>query len=225
MARTIAGPLFPFMNQPISRSLLLATCIATSITRAAVAAPPPFNSDEEADAWLKSSSSFYSEMSETVAKRGGYKFRTFPGGQGGMMRVEKDGHVIELSDTLSGPARVSVLIFEMTNAFQQPKHTAIDQRVISGEVTDPVHFGLLQELIEYDGLHLHRKVLEELHASSGEIPAAMFEWVASGAKTFAEYRVPLCADYIDAQAKSGHTAHYHKWFWVQKGTKEEPPGR
>ena len=138
------------------------------------------------------------------------------------MRVEKDGHVIELSDTLSGPARVSVLIFEMTNAFQQPKHTAIDQRVISGEVTDPVHFGLLQELIEYDGLHLHRKVLEELQSSSGEIPAVMFEWVSSGAKTFAEYRVPLCADYIDAQAKSGHTAHYHKWFWVQKGTKEEP---
>ena len=112
----------------------------------------------------------------------------------------------------------------MTNAFQQPKHAAIDQRVISGEITDPIHFGLLQELIEYDGLSLHRRVLEELQASSGEIPAEMFVWVAD-AKTFAEYRVPLAADYIDAQAKSGHTAHYHKWYWVQKGVKEEPAAR
>jgi len=213
------------MNRPLSRFLLLGASLGVLLTRAAVATPPPFASDEEADAWLKSSSAFYAKMADAVEKRGGYKFRTFAGGQGGMMRVQKEGHVIELSDTLSGPARVSVLIFEMTNAFQQPKHAAIDQRVISGEVTDPIHFGLLQELIEYDGLQLHRKVLEELEASSGEIPAVMFAWVTGGAKSFAEYRVPLCADYIDAQSKSGHTAHYHKWFWVQKGTQEEPPAR
>lgn len=213
------------MNQLFSKPFLLRVWLGILLTHAAVAAPPVFASDEEADTWLKNSSAFYAKMADAVTKRGGYKFRTFPGGQGGMMRVEKDGHVIELSDTLSGPERVSVLIFEMTNAFQQPKHGAIDQRVINGEVTDPIHFGLLQELIEYDGLGLHRRVLEELQASSGEIPAAMFAWVTNGAKTFADYRVPLAADYIDAQAKSGHTAHYHKWFWVQKGVKEESSAR
>src|SRR3954470_19402947 len=143
------------MNQSFARIYFLFVCAGIFSASAVSAAPPLFASDEEADAWLKKSSAFYTQMAEAVTKRGGYKFRTFAGGQGGMMRVEKDGHVIELSDTLLGAERVSVLIFEMTNAYQQPKHTAIDQRVIDGEVTDPVHFGLLQELIEYDGLSLH----------------------------------------------------------------------
>jgi hypothetical protein len=207
---------------PIFRSLLLLVVVLIHFApKADAAALPDFASDEEADAWLKKSSAFYTTMTEAVNRHGGYIFRKFVGGRGGMMRVEKSGHVIELSATLSGAERVSVLIFEMTNALQQPKHAAIDQRVMAGEITGPIHFGLLQELIEYDGLSLHRRVLEELQAGGAEIPPTMFTWVTDGAKTFADYHIPLAADYIDAQAKSGHTAHYYKWFWVQKGVPEE----
>ena len=195
------------------------------LVASAVAEFPSFGSDEEADAWLKKTSAFYHEMAEAVVKRGGYSFRTFAGGHGGMMRVEHGAHVIELTDTLRGPERVSVLIFEMTNAFQQPKHDMIDRRVIDGEITDPIHFGLLQELIEYDGLGLHERVLRELHAQTGDIPEAMFVWVTPITGGFANYHLPRVLDYIDAQAKSGHTAHYHQWFWVQKATGDEKKSR
>ena len=84
---------------------LLSALLGFFLPRAVIAAPPVFASDEEADAWLRKSSTFYATMAEAVNQRGGYKFRTFAGGQGGMMRVEKNGHVIELSDTLSGAAR------------------------------------------------------------------------------------------------------------------------
>ena len=72
------------------------------------------------------------------------------------------------------------------------------------------------ELVEYDGLRLHREVLEELEQSLGKLPPAFFFFADEKPGSVAEYRLPLVTDFIGQMESSGHSAFYRRWFHVQK---------
>ncbi len=117
---------------------------------ASAAELPAFETDQQADAWLRKHSAFYLKMTEAIDKRGGYKFlpsKEIPGG----LAYTRDGQgYIELSEKLKGAHRVSIIIFEVTNLYQDDRHQEVTRRVYSGELNNPVEFSLLREIIEYD---------------------------------------------------------------------------
>ena len=174
---------------------------------------PLFADDNAADNWLRLTSPFYHSMAKTVDERGGYAFRSWDQPRG--IVVQENGtRYIQLGRDLQGGARVSILIFEMTNAFQAPKHIEIDQRARTAEIGDADMFALRHELIEYDGLRYHRDVLVELEKTIGAIPREMLTWINPKLTTLDSYRLPLAHDYLESQNKSGHTDHYRKHFAI-----------
>jgi len=190
------------------RALLL--FVLSSLAQAA--ALPAFQTDLEADRWLRAQSASYLKMAESVDAHGGYTFVRNAGIPGGLAYYQNGRGFIELSDSLTGAHRVSVLIFELTNLAQEHRHREVTDRVRGGELNNPAEFGLLREIIEYDGLRLHNTVLLDLQRVLNPIPPEMITWISSTAKTHADYQVPFAYDYIKAQAASGHTAHYFKLF-------------
>lgn len=195
------------MTKPAAIFLLL---LAPSL--AAAAGLPDFKSDPQADSWLREHSAAYRRMAEVVDHRGGYSFSRNTETPAGLAYVENGRGHIKLSDALTGPHRVSVLIFELTNLFQERRHQEVADRVRNGQLNNPAVFGLWREMIEYDGLRLHRDVLLELQPVLGTVPPEMITWVSSTAKTFAEYQLPFAYDYLKAQEAGGHTGFYLKLF-------------
>jgi len=173
---------------------------------------PDFKSDREADQWVRKHSTYYRRLAEAVDRRGGYAFAVTKAYPGGLAYFKEGRGYIELNDNLKGAHRVSVLIFELTNLYQEGRHQEVANRVRRGELNDPAVFGLWREMIEYDGLRLHRDILVELESALGNLPAEMITWVSSTAKRFTDYRLPFAYDYLKAQAASGHTDHYHRLF-------------
>jgi hypothetical protein len=129
-----------------------------------------------------------------------------------MVRWESGKLVIELGNSLAGAKRTSILIFELTNAYQDSQHREIDRGATEGRITTAREFGILHELVELDGLRHHRVVLEELDRRLQGIPADMFRWLSPKAVKLSDYEVPFAHDYIKAQEASGHTNHYYEWF-------------
>jgi hypothetical protein len=175
---------------------------------ACAAGLPDFESDQQADRWLREHSSSYQRMAEVVDRRGGYAFAPNAEIRGGLAYFKDGRGHIELNDSLKGPHRVSVIMFEVTNLYQEQRHQGVADRVRRGELNNPAAFGLWREMIEYDGLRMHHDMLLELKPVLDTVPPEMITWVSSTAKTFAEYQLPYAYDYLKAQEKSGHTAHY-----------------
>ena len=179
---------------------------------------PSFASDEDTDAWLRSKSPFYDSMAREVDGRGGYTFSSCDQPQGTVVQ-ENGVRYIQLNPNLKGAERLSILIFEITNAFQDTKHIEIDQRARTGAIANAEIFALRHELIEYDGLRYHRDVLSELDKSIGGIPREMLTWINPRLTTLESYSLPLAHDYLEDQNKGGHTDHYRKYFPVQRAGK------
>jgi hypothetical protein len=172
---------------------------------------PSFADDAAADKWLRSVSPFYDSMAKEVEALGGYTFRSSDQPRG-MVVHENGTRYIQLGDDLKDSGRVSILIFEMTNAFQALKHVEIDERARSGEIADAEMFALRHELVEYDGFRYHRAVLVEVEKAAGAIPREMLTWINSNLTTLDSYNLPLAHDYLESQNKSGHTDHYRRHF-------------
>lgn len=191
---------------------IITPCHAQSI------ALPDFASDLEAHAWLRKHSPYYNTMAEEVEKAGAVSYGILKARAGGLVERGSGGRRILLAKDLKGAHRISVQIFELTNLYQQKRHDAVDERARLGTIKTPEEFGLLHELIEYDGLRYHRFVLAELDAVlEGGIPREMLTWINPELTNLASYELPLALEFVEAQAKGGHTAHYHAWFWTQKG--------
>lgn len=196
---------------PMHRACLLAVLLLRGVA-AAGEQLPEFPSDQASDRWLKENSAAYKRMADDADRRGGYDIRPTTNYPGGVAYFEHGRGFIGLNDVLKGAHRVSVLIFEMTNLFQEERHQEVAQRVRTGELNDPIEFSLLREMIENDGLRLHHDVLRDLARRLETVPPAMITWISGNTKTYDEYRPPFAYDYLKAQRRSGHTAHYIRLF-------------
>lgn len=178
----------------------------------AAAAFPTFATDITADQWLREKSASYRKMAETVDGRGGYQFiKTvdFP-----KAVAIRDGHqrFIALNDRIQGAERVSTIVFELTNLFQDDKHTEVDWDIVHGRIQDASHYAILREAIECDGLRLHRTVLTELEAVIGTIPPEMLRFVGHQNSNLASYGIPLAYDVIQGSRRSGHSKVHRERF-------------
>lgn len=199
--------------KPSSTLALAVTFLLTGEAVAAGGGLPEFASDQTRDEWLRTNSPFYRSMAESIDRNGGYQFRRGTKHPMGLVTYDHGQRFIELHDSLTGPKRLSILVFEITNAFQQSKHDEIDAAARNGSLTSAREFGVRHELIELDGLRLHRRVLIELEAAiATPLPAEMLSWIGPDVTTLATYEVPFAHDFIKAQETGGHTAHYWKWF-------------
>jgi hypothetical protein len=204
--------------------LLIFAAVFVTLTQTLDAGEPPtFTTDAQADGWLRENSPFYAIMASDIDKRGGYSFRSWSEARGTV--IEEEGkRFIQLNPSLAGAERVSILIFEMTNAYQHEHHQEIDTRARTGAIDNPIEFGLMHELIEYDGLRYHRKVLVDLDHVLKGIPRPMLTWIDPGLTGLETYELPRAFAFVEAQAKSGHTEHYRRWFWKQKEWGMGPKG-
>jgi len=166
------------------------------------------------DAFLRKASPFYSAMARIVEFHGGFQIADREGVSGGLWSAGE--RMIYLNPQLAGAHRVSIVAFEMTNAYQDRLHREVDMAVAAGEITTKTEFALRQELVEYDGLRLHREMLVEIENHLGKIPSEFFFTVNPKPESVAKYQLPLVMDFLKQMQASGHTAYYYQWFEAQK---------
>lgn len=203
------------------------------------AAFPDLGDDKAADAFLREKSGTYRNMAETVDRRGGYDILSAETVRevigpvpvlNGMAFTQERRRKIALNPKLAGPERWSVLIFELTNHFQEDHHEAINLEARNGKLSGADEYGILRELVEFDGLRIHRQVLEDLEAATGPIPPGffgerMFPWAAK-AKKLAEYQVPSAYVLIRNQNQSGHRDYYKRHYHlIRASTAIEPKSK
>jgi hypothetical protein len=189
-----------------------------------------FKTDAETDRWLIENSITYATLVKDIKARGDirrYRFATREDIPRGMV-AWVDGYLeIQLNTALSGPDRVTTLIFEMANASRHRDHYQIDLAVDEGLIRTPEEFGLAHEMIEYEALRLHRQILIEIDARAGPLPTEFFYFVTPVPRSINDYRLPKLRQYLKAQKQSGHTAHYYKHFHRRKsphGTSKKNAG-
>ena len=197
---------------------LISVLVAVMCSQAVSADLPKFADDKDADAWLRATSPFYHQMTKVVDGRGSYQFRSWDQ-SGGCVHHENGTRFILMNPNLKGAERVSILIFEISNAYQEPKHNEIDQPARTGAIKDAEIFAVRHELIEYDGLRYHRDVLAEIEKAVGGIPREMLTWINPPLTTLDSYLLPLAHDYLEAQHRGGHTDHYRKYFPTRQAEK------
>jgi hypothetical protein len=172
------------------------------------------------DAYLRKVSPLYNAMSRLVEFHGGYTIGDREGVSGGLWNaVDRTIHV---NPQLAGAHRASIIAFEMTNAYQDRLHREVDMAVVSGEITTKTEFALRQELIEYDGLRLHREILLEIENQLGKLPPEFFFVSHPKPESVARYQLPLVMDFLKQMSASGHTAFYYQWFEMQKKPAPKP---
>jgi hypothetical protein len=170
--------------------------------------------NELIDAFLREASPFYAALARIVEFHGGYEISDRQGVAAGLWNA--GAKKIELNPDLAGAHRVSIVAFEMTNAYQQRLHSEVDMAVGAGEITTETEFALRHELVEYDGLRLHREILVEIEAHLGKLPSEFFFTSNPRPDSVAKYQLPLVMDFLRQMKASGHTAYYYQWFEKQK---------
>jgi len=158
------------------------------------------------DTFLRKASPLYNAMARIVEFQGGYEVADktdIPAGEWNPAERK-----ICVNSLLAGPHRVSIVAFEMTNAYQQRLHAEIDMAVVAREITTKTEFALRHELVEYDGLRLHREILIEIEKHLGKVPPEFF-FMAGSPKpdSVAKYQLPLVMDFLkDMKAKGMKTS-------------------
>jgi len=175
------------------------------------------------DSFLCQASPLYAAMARIVNLDGAYRFKDKTDVKCGSWNAAE--RTIKCHPRLQGAERASVIAFEMTNAYQQRLHTIVDTAAASGEITTESEFALRHELIEYDGLRLHRAILAELEEKLGKLPPDFFFRSNPKPDSVAEYRLPLVMDYLTQMKASGHTAYYYQWFEKQQQSAPAQPNK
>jgi hypothetical protein len=187
---------------------------------------PSFKTDSEADLWLRETSATYAAIAASIESNRdyrGYRFVARDDVRRGMV-AWVDGYLdIQLNVELKGPDRLTTLIFEMANASRFGDHQQVDLAVDRGLIETPEQFGLANEMIEYEALKQHRRVLIEIASRVGELPSAFYYFVTPAPRSIGEYRLPGLYHYLKAQKESGHTAHYHRCFHRRRPERRTPP--
>jgi hypothetical protein len=178
----------------------------------------------ELDTLLSTRSAKYKALADDVRKRQPY--RILPTDEFPLANV-KDGDgelVIEINPRVPPGRRPTLLIWEMANAYQRPNFQEISRRAIAGEIASAREYGLRMEIVEHGSHRLHREVLEELSEAGIPITGDFLFFLNPQLKSLDEYQIPSAHDYLEAQAKSGHTRHYERWYYriTKKPAPPEP---
>ena len=187
------------------------------IAECARAEMPVFENDQEIDTWLQANSYRYRKMAELVNQRGGFEIHR-------ASEVNEDGRItpipqafsyndhgqrkIVLNPKLQQGAAASLIIFELTNLFQEDKHAEINNDAITGKITSGDEYGILRQLVEFDGLRHHRDILTELQATTGRLSPEFFSVFPTSAKTLENHELPSVYFLIKSEKHSGHRAYY-----------------
>ena len=178
----------------------------------------------ELDALLSAKSAKYKFMADYVQARHTYRIVSGTDFPLGNVKHEDGGLVIELNPNVPKNRRATILIWEMANAYQREKFDEIHRRAVAGEIDSHREYGLRMELVEHGSHQLHLDVLQDLSRAGYEITEDFLYFLNPDLRTLQEYRVPPVHDYIEAQAKSGHTRHYEDWYYRIPG-KRRPSDR
>jgi hypothetical protein len=201
--------------------LFFSACLWVLLAASSIAGElPSFDSDLAADTWLRGHSATYRMMVESMDHKDGYRLMATTEFEESITILGQGKPRVELNDKPKGALRVTLMIFEIANAYQADKFMEI---AASGQ-TDAAEYAILHMLIEMESLHLHRKVLADLDKALGGVPPVMFQRYEPGAKTFADYELPTAYDYIKCRKGTTYRQNYENWFkeHVQKkdGAKE-----
>jgi hypothetical protein len=169
---------------------------------------PTFKDDLAADAWLRRTSVTYRKMAETMDARGGYRIANTTLYPRSMMICEEKKPVVLLNEKQTGALRVTLMIFEFSNASQADKF----REIAGGGTTTAEEYAILHMLVEYESLHLHEAVLADLDKALGAVPPEMFQVFMPATKTFAEYRLPEAYEYIQLRKGTEYRKYYEDWF-------------
>ncbi|MGE0707538.1 MAG: hypothetical protein AB7N76_10665 [Planctomycetota bacterium] len=184
-------------------------------------APPPerwalplAEADARVDQWLRRASATYARMVREIRERpdvAELRIVERPEVAQAAVAVREGRLEVQLNPALRGAQRVTLIAFEVANAYRAPEHQAIDRAVDQGLITTAAEFGLAHELYEYEALRLHRQVLTEVEERTGPLPPDMFLTTPPPPSARAS-RLPDLVTYLETQRRSGHTAHYERWF-------------
>lgn len=188
-----------------------ATCLTICQLLVAVVAADWPEKDSDLHTLLRQHSPKYKAMSDAVQARQPYRFATTDVFLGNV-RSEGKGLVIELNPKIAKDRRATILIWEMANAYQRDIFTEVHRRAVAGEITSKREYGLRMEMVEYDSHQHHLEVLQELSRAGFHVAENFLYLVSSKPGNLADYRIPSAHDYLDGNAKSGHTKHYEDWY-------------
>jgi len=181
---------------------------AALMSFACAAELPSFKDDLAADSWLRKTSATYRKMAEAMDACGGYRIANTTLYPRSMMICEEKKPVVLLNEKQTGALRVTLMIFEFSNASQADKF-----REIAGSgTTNAEEYAILHMLVEYESLHLHQAVLADLDRALGGLPPEMFQVFMPATKTFAEYRLPEAYEYIQLRKGTEYRKYYEDWF-------------
>ena len=184
-----------------------------------------FKTDDETDKWLRNTSPMYARMVKEIKARKnvrGYRFVANDKIRAGMAAWVDGFQEIQLNPKLKGPRRIATLVFEIANGYRAPEHQGIDLAADKGLIRTPEEFGLAHEIYEYEALRLQRQVLIELESRVGRLPKDFFYLVTPPARSAKDYRMPGLYQFLKTQKKSGHTAHYFRWFHRRRAERQGP---
>ena len=157
-------------------------------------------------------SSYYKNIVAEIEKKHSLIFKSQSNIALGNVIDENGDLIIEINPDLTGARRTTIIIWEIVNSFQREIFDDIGKRVMAGEINNAREYGLRMEMVEYTSFRHHKRVLLDLQLSIGGVDADYLFFINPALKRLEDYSLPYVHDYIDAQAKSGHTAHYERWY-------------
>ena len=194
---------------------------------------PEFEKDGDIHEWLQANSKRYRRMAESIDQRGGFEIHR-------ATEINEDGRITPISNAFSyndhGQRKVvlnpklkqgaaaSMIVFEVTNLFQEDRHTEINNDAITGKITCGDEYAILRQLVEFDGLRHHRDVLTELQANSGTLSPDFFSVFPTSARTLEKHELPSVYFLIKSEKHSGHRAYYLTTF-ERLTSRGKPPSK
>jgi hypothetical protein len=170
---------------------------------------------EDADSLLRKFSKTYENMADYVKSHGGYRIATEDTEFFGCWFSGR--RLITLRPDVKGARMVSVLAFEMTNAFQNYEHLKVDRDARNG-LLNMEQFVERHETIEYHGQLMHYQVIKELSSVFGELPKEMFILnIPPNKKDLTSWIFPDLETVLKAQNDAGHSDFYRRWYPYQRG--------
>ena len=170
---------------------------------------------EDADSLLRKFSKTFANMADYVRSHGGYRIATEDTEFFGCWFGER--RLITLRHDVKGARMVSVLAFEMTNAFQNLEHLKVDKDARKG-LLSMEQFVEMHETIEYQGQLMHCQVIKELSSVFGDLPKEMFIVnVPPNKKDLTSWVLPDFEAVLKAQNDSGHSDFYRRFYHYQRG--------